>query len=62
MKRPATPPAKAPTKPIEKSVPVQLRVRSDKLKNLDAIVDRKGTNRAALIQIAIAEYIERNQK
>lgn len=39
---------------------ITLRVQARKIQALDRLADYKGTTRSALIQLAIAEYLERN--
>ena len=38
---------------------ISLRIRADHVSSLDAIAARRGTNRSAQIQMAVAEYIEK---
>ena len=48
------PPKKSP------SVPLNVRLASSIDAKLRAIAARKGLNRSAVVQLAIAEYVERN--
>ena len=41
---------------------VTLRLRRQKVEALDELAERMGTTRSALIQMAIAEYLERSRK
>jgi predicted transcriptional regulator len=50
------------TKTGGKTVSVTLRVRRDHQAELDKIANRKGIIRSAAIQIAIAEFIEREHR
>lgn len=38
---------------------VTIRFRPDQLERLDALAEKKGTTRTALIQIAVAELLEK---
>lgn len=44
--------------PATKSV--TLRIQSRKLDDLDRLAENRGTTRSALIQLAIADYVDRN--
>jgi predicted transcriptional regulator len=41
---------------------ITVRVRKKHVRALDALAERRGTERSAQIQQAIADYVERNQE
>jgi hypothetical protein len=62
MKAKSTSQTRAPKKSQEPTIPIQLRVRREHVEAIDKIAAERGTIRAAQVQQAIAEYIERMSK